>query len=80
MAASNGRRHTGGNRKSQEHGAHSVTAKVVDSIDPPTLQGFVRGNIEKGTEIFTADLNALKDELIAAQEGYIEIIEMQRAA
>ncbi len=39
----------------KDRDTNAVTAKVVDSTDRPTLQGFVKENIKKGTEIFTDD-------------------------
>ena len=39
----------------KDRDTNAVTAKVVTGTDQGTLQGFVKGNIEKGTEIFTDD-------------------------
>ena len=39
---------------------NAVTAKVVTTTDQDTLQGFVKENIRKGTEIFTDDHRAYR--------------------
>ena len=39
----------------KDRDTNQVTAKVVSATDRPSLQGFVKGNIKKGTEIFTDD-------------------------
>ena len=44
----------------KDRDTNAVTAKVVSATDQTTLQGFVKENIEKGTEIFTDDHGAYR--------------------
>lgn len=44
----------------KDRDTNAVTAKVVPATDQTTLQGFVKENIEKGTEIFTDDHGAYR--------------------
>ena len=37
-----------------------VAARVVEATDKPTLQGFVRGRVAKGAQVFTDDATAYK--------------------
>ncbi|MCE2523342.1 MAG: IS1595 family transposase [Rhodobacteraceae bacterium] len=44
----------------RDRDTNTITAKVVESTDKPTLQGFIRDNVEPGSQVFTDEAKAYR--------------------